>query len=293
MLALLPLTSCGDLPEPFLGNPGATARRLSIPPPQRLAVPTPAQALLPERDAETWAKQTADALDAQEVPATAARSHRGDWQLVLAAKMNGAAVVPSYTVVDPRGQPKGTATGAPIPAEAWASADPQILAAAADNAAPQIASLLTSIDAALRRTDPHSLLNRPARVYLAPVTGAPGDGDASLAREMRLKIPDNGDVVQDTPEGADFIVAGVVTTRDVPDNEQQIEIHWRVRTADGKLAGDVAQGHDMPKGALDTYWGDVAVAVATEAAGGVHEVISNWSGRKAAAKLAPAAGAKS
>ena len=46
---LLPLlfAACGDLPEPFLGNPGENGRRLAQPPTPRLAVPPPANALLP------------------------------------------------------------------------------------------------------------------------------------------------------------------------------------------------------------------------------------------------------
>ena len=59
-----------------------------------------------------------------------------------------------------------------------------------------------------------------------------------------------------------------------------MEIHWIVTDATGKEAGDVAQGHDIEHGSLAHYWGDVANAVAAEAAGGVHEVITNWSGRK-------------
>ena len=42
------LTACGDLPEPFLGNPGATARRLAQPPTPRLAVPPMGNMLLPD-----------------------------------------------------------------------------------------------------------------------------------------------------------------------------------------------------------------------------------------------------
>jgi hypothetical protein len=40
--------------------------------------------------------------------------------------------------------------------------------------------------------------------------------------------------------------------------------------------------HDIPKGSLDTYWGDVAVVAASEAALGVKEVIDNNIGKKSA-----------
>ena len=45
---LLLVSACGSLPQPFFGQPGAAARRLSQPPPSRLAVAPPTQGLLPE-----------------------------------------------------------------------------------------------------------------------------------------------------------------------------------------------------------------------------------------------------
>ena len=45
-------------------------------------------------------------------------------------------------------------------------------------------------------------------------------------------------------------------------------------------AGKVVQLNDIPAGSLDHYWADVAVVVATEAAGGVNDVINRQSGRE-------------
>ena len=59
-----------------------------------------------------------------------------------------------------------------------------LLQAAADGA-PPVASLLTQIQAALQRADPNSLYNRPARVQVATVRGAPGDGNRALTQQMR------------------------------------------------------------------------------------------------------------
>jgi hypothetical protein len=183
-------------------------------------------------------------------------------------------------VLDAGLHPKGVVAGDPVPAGAWASGDRAILQHVADNAAPQITALMRSVDAAIKQSDPNSLYNRPARIFLARVTGATGDGNASLGRQMRSKIPDTGDMLVARPESADFVVRGVVRQTPLAGKQQQVEIHWLVYDARGREAGDVAQGHDIAAGALDHLWGDVAVAVAAEAAGGVHEVITNWSGRK-------------
>ncbi len=273
---------CGDLPQPFAGNPGATALRLARPPPPRLVVPVPGSALLPAPDAAAWAKAMADALVAEEIPAFATTPLQGDWQLVMTATTQGQTVVPHFSVLDSFGKSRGDVNGDPAPAAAWAAGDKAVLTRVASAAAPQILDLIRSVDASIKQSDKNSLYNRPARIYFAGVTGAPGDGNRSLERQMRTKLPDTGDLVVKRAEGADFTLRGTVKITDEAGNQQQVEIHWLVFDADGKEAGDVAQGHDIDKGSLDHYWGDVAAAVADEAAGGVHEVITNWTGRRRA-----------
>ena len=62
--------------------------------------------------------------------------------------------------------------------------------------------------------------------------------------------------------------------------QQRVEIQWSVRTAGGDERGKVVQLNEIPTGSLDHYWADVAVVVATEAAGGVNDVITRQSGRE-------------
>ena len=69
LLALLILSGCGALPQPFFGNPGRQGARLAEPPPGRLAVPVPSQSLLTEDGATVWAAAVAEALVQREVPA--------------------------------------------------------------------------------------------------------------------------------------------------------------------------------------------------------------------------------
>lgn len=281
-LLLLLLARCGDLPQPFAGRPGATALRLATPPPARLTVPPPAEALLPQAAAAHMASALTDALVANELPAFAQVPQPGDWSVRMTATLEGQTVRPHYTVVDAGGHVKGDVAGDPLPAQAWEMADAGTLQQAAATAAPKITDLMRAVDAQIKQSDPNSLFNRPARVYFAGVAGAPGDGDMSLARQMRVYLPQTGDMLAKSATDADFTVQGQVRSKALAGNQQQIEIHWVVRDAQGHEAGDVAQGHDFPVGSLDRFWGDVAVVVAQEAAGGVHEVITNWSGRRRA-----------
>ncbi len=291
LAVLLALAGCGDLPQPFLGRPGATAERLALPPPSRLAIPLPTASLLTDDAAKAWSSALADALVAQELPANAAPVERGDWSLALSADLENGSVVPTYTVMDPRGRPQGASQGPPVPAQDWAAGQPATLKAAADAEAPKVVALLGGIEARREMSDPHSLLNRPPVLYFKGVTGAPGDGNMSLTKQMTARLPNLGDVVQDTAKGADFTVVGDIKTAPGAGKTTRVEIQWIVTDVHGQELGRVVQINEVPIGSLDQYWGDVAVVVSTEAASGVHEVVVNATGRKTKPATASAASA--
>ncbi|MCQ8279556.1 hypothetical protein NFI95_14010 [Acetobacteraceae bacterium KSS8] len=280
------LAGCGDLPQPFAGNPGAAALRLAAPPPPRLDVPTPTGALLADRDAALWSKALVAGLLSHEVPAVAQPRRRNDWSLVVTAQTNGAEVVPHYAILGPNGRVRAERDGAPVPAGQWASSDPAMISASATAAAADINTMLTDLQAKAAQTDPNSLLNRSTRLWLTGVTGAPGDGDNELAAQMRAQLPNEHVTLQTDEAHADYLVSGHVTVSKPFNGVQHVEIVWTVtRTVVGSggrpahEAGKATQLHDLPAHSLDGAWGDVAIAAASEAAGGVREVISNNEGR--------------
>jgi hypothetical protein len=288
---LLLLASCGGLPQPFAGYPGATAARLAQPPPARLAIVAPNAAMLPDDAAAGFADAMAEALSAQDVPAIAVLPRKGDWRLVTTAQLGEGAqtsdVIPFYTVFDGAGEQAGVQQGQPVPASAWSMATPDTMKAAAANAAPGIAELLSRIEAARRASDPNSLVNRPAKIVVPDVTGAPGDGNRQLARQMRLALAGQGMLVEDVaPKDGqtDFTVAGVVTAVPIAGNMTRIEIQWVVSNPKGDERGRIVQLNEIRAGSLDRLWGDVAVVVAQEAAGGVKDVVVRQGGGGVRAK---------
>lgn len=289
LVLLCALAACGDLPQPFLGNPGATARRLAQPPTPRLAVVTPGDALLTDRASRGLADDLAHALQAQAVPAYDQPPQHSDWRLLSKAESHDGAVVPVFTVVNPKGVAAGDTKGAPVPQQLWADASPAMLHAVAIDAAPKIARLLTGIQVAREQADPNSLYNRPAKVMVAEVTGAPGDGDYALTRQMRTRLRLLGPKVQTTAKGADFTVRGHVRIVPLKHHKERVEIQWHIRNAKGQDLGKVVQLNEIPAGTLDHYWGDVAVVVATEASGGVDDVIKQQHATPARAGVQPAA----
>jgi len=278
LLLCFVLAGCGDLPEPFLGNPGATAKRLAQPLTSLLAVPPGTDTLLPDADNRALAEQIAAALQATEVPAMVRTPEKTDWRVITKVERNGDFVTPLYSLQDPQGQEQGTAQGEKVPLGVWANATPALLQQIAAEAAPRIGAVLTSIRVAHDKADPGSLYNRPAKVEVSEVTGAPGDGDLSLTQQMRARLAVLGPVVLTTPAGADFVVQGEVKVVPIPRHQERVEIQWTVRTGSGDERGRVVQLNEIPAGTLSRYWGDVAVVVATEASRGVNDVILRQAG---------------
>ncbi len=122
-------------------------------------------------------------------------------------------------------------------------------------------------------SDPHSLLNRPPVLYFKGVTGAPGDGNVALTRQMTTRLPNLGRRGAGHGAGADFTVAGEVKTAPGAGNTTRMEIQWIVDRRRGRERGRVVQINEVPPARWTSYWGEVAVVVANEAAGGVHEVV--------------------
>jgi hypothetical protein len=288
--AALALTACGTLPEPFYGNPGREGAILAIPPAPVLVIPAPTAALLGD-SAPAYATDLAAALAAQDVPSIARPARKTDWRITTTATLTGATVTPHYTLLGPDGKTYGTQAGAPIDAAAWSNAAPATLTAQAAADAVPLTKLLEAANAQIQGADPNSLENRPPRIYFAGVTGAPGDGNQSLALNLIRDLPPLGDTLTQTASKADFTIRATVTTE--PDAKKQIlvTLNWKVEDALHRPIGQVTQLHDLSPSDITPYWGDVAAAAATEAAGGLHEVIANATLHKSPAAIpAPAAG---
>ena len=91
---------------------------------------------------------------------------------------------------------------------------------------------------------------------------------------MRLKLAALGLVVQDTAKNADFKLEGDVKTAPGANGTTRVEVQWIVTDATQER-GRIVQLNEVPPRNIAGYWGDIAVAVAEQAAGGVREVVTN------------------
>ncbi|WP_241663828.1 hypothetical protein [Oecophyllibacter saccharovorans] len=286
VLAVLGLSLSGcSVGHPF-ADPGEEATRLalgSLPPP-RLAVMVP-QVPTGKAAGLLWEKDMVVALVGQSVPAVGRMPARGDWAVQLGVKPVDGGVIPQYTLVDGSGQKRGSGEGSEIDEAAWQSGNAEALNLAALQMAPKLAQQLTTIELHAMEEDPHSLHNRPARIYFSGVKGAPGDGDAALGKAFVNFLNDARDQVQSSPKKADFSVGCTVKLGRVEPGQhgappqQQITIIWRVLTAKGVEAGAATQLHEIPAHSLDGKWGDTAIEAAQEAADATKTIISNYSRR--------------
>lgn len=284
LLGLLPLLGCVQVPHPFEKNGAKGSSALTAPPPSRLIIPAPSESLLSNKDSALFAEEMVKAMLEQTVPAVTRPAQKGDWVLMTKVRSEEGMVIPSFTIIAPNGKVESMKEGMPVSVADWASGQPGIFHDVAEQSAPIINQVLTGLQARQMELDPHSLKHRAAKVYFKGVFGAPGDGNKSIAQQFTISFADRSNAIQFKPDNADYTVEchvnvtdGAKGTRGNP--VQHVEIIWRVVDSKGKEAGKVAQINDVPAHRLDKYWGDIASAVGEEAAGGIKQVITNYSGR--------------
>jgi len=275
LLLALALAGCGTLPEPFYGNPGVEGARLAVPPAPVLMVPTPDTALLSDDAAKTYAQDLAAALANYDVPSIAGPAAKANWRLTTSAHLAGNNVIPDYVITGPDGKTYGNVTGAPAPAQGWADGTPAALSAQAQADAQTLSKTLAAINAQVQQSNPHSLENRAPRIFVGAVTGAPGDGDTSLPLNLTRDLPGPDDEVVHDAARADFIVTGNVITSPAANSQMMVEMDWTVQDSNHRKIGQVTQLHPLALADITPYWGDVAAAAASEAAGGIQQVVVN------------------
>jgi len=127
-------------------------------------------------------------------------------------------------------------------------------------------------------------------VFLARVGGAPGDGDAALARATRAALAVGGLDVAARREDARYIVAGSVTVADARAGRQPVRIVWEVSAPDGRPLGRAVQENAVAAGILDGAWGSMASLVASAAVAGIADVIRRAGESPRASNEAPLPG---
>ena len=111
------------------------------------------------------------------------------------------------------------------------------------------------------------------KVMVAPITGAPSDGNKQLFSGMRRALGSSKIVVIDKAGSDTFTVTGVVNLAPIDDHSQQLTIKWTLRDPAGKDVGTIEQSNAVPVAATRGSWAGFGDIVASAAVDGVLELL--------------------
>ncbi len=273
-LAVLAVAGCQPVPRPFEGFAPPDPALLELRDRGGIVILPIADA--PPAAADGLAQALVEALRGESVPAVTGGGNRESAFLQGRVDDPGhdAAIVWELFAGDgkPIGQHRQPIEGTPI--EAWAMGETKLMQDLARAGAGPIAALM--------RGGPVLEIARP-RIVLAPVQGAPGDGDGSLWAAMRAALADGVELVA---EGSTALrLEGQVRVGRTEGQSQNVTITWTLTDGEGAELGQVSQSNSVPTGSLNGAWGMVAFYVADWAAAGIFDLLDEVQLRRAAGRI--------
>ena len=265
-MAVLGLGACGPLPRPFAPDSKETAIDAPYRPVDGAGIVVVAPQL-GEFTGPVFAQVVAEALRRAEIPATSSGGNQGSLRLgaTLLDVRNDHAHGLRWTLRNATGKHLGEFEQR-IAAVGRGEDKSQHLAARANIVAAGVVGMLGKAPKVARPAPLPELL-------VPPVSGAPGDGVASLSRAMQKALVAAGAPLAAAESDGTHRVLGRVTLTDTQAGNQHVEVVWVVRAPDGRDLGTVRQKNTVPGGTLDGEWGSVATAIAAAGAGGVIEIL--------------------
>ncbi len=184
----------------------------------------------------------------------------------------------SWEVLSPSGVLRGEARQDLVaPIGAWSSGDPAILVAAAEEAAPQLAPLVSGSEPDVRVASvaPETSASVPVpEMAVGLIEGAPGSGDLELGEALVLQLAQQGIRLLRESQPDKLLVEGKIALGPPEAGQQEITLVWTVKDGlDGAVLGSVEQQNRIPRGSLDRRWGEVAYLVAQGAVEGIVAVL--------------------
>jgi hypothetical protein len=111
------------------------------------------------------------------------------------------------------------------------------------------------------------------KVLVAPVTGAPSDGNRQLTSGMRRALGSSKIVIVDAAEADAFTVVGKVSLTPINDRMGRLVVKWLLKDPTGKNVGDIEQANPVPLAAARGTWAGFGDIVASAASEGVLELL--------------------
>lgn len=121
---------------------------------------------------------------------------------------------------------------------------------------------------------------RQIRVVVAPVEGAPSDGNRQLFSGMRRALGSSKIVVMETGGSDIFTVVGKVKLTPIDESRGQLDISWFLKDPAGKEVGKVDQSNPVPMAAARGSWAGFGDIVAQAAVEGILDLLEKALGKQ-------------
>jgi len=178
-------------------------------------------------------------------------------------------VMINWTLIDYDGNVVGAASeGVSGSRKDWDFGSPRIIAEVGENAPKLIAAMIGK-----EKESDQAVKPRLAGLWVGLVTRAPGDGNRSLARAIKIALQDSGIALAQDRDHAEFVLGCRVQVDPAKDGLQRVEIVWTVTTPDNREIGRATQKNLVEAGTFSGAWGEVAAVVAAAALEGIEGVL--------------------
>jgi hypothetical protein len=112
-------------------------------------------------------------------------------------------------------------------------------------------------------------------LIVAPVQGAPGNGNQMLAAAIKRALRGAGLEVGDYSHGAQTAVLhGRVSVADTGGDTEDVNIEWAIYDSTGRFLGTVTQHNRLPRSLVDGRWDETADMAAAGAVTGIRRLIA-------------------
>lgn len=126
------------------------------------------------------------------------------------------------------------------------------------------------------------------RAIVVKVTGAPGDGNQTLATSLTALLPLQKIKIADKDAKGAWRIEGIVKVVPKTAQADSVTLTWRVLDDKGKEAGKITQENAVPHGRLKGKWGEIASFAAEAASEGIAQLIHSLTDKAPQQPVAPA-----
>ena len=259
---------CGPVPQPFRVDTVSKQHAPALFPAEAMGIAVSRIGGPVPWVGDALAEAMAESLRDREVAASAKARNR--LSLALSSeghyetRQNGVGqLVIDWRLTARDGTLLGQRTDKLTPPEAfWHAPEQQMFKQIAESGAPAVVAWL-------RPYLIGSTITGPLTVAIAPVHGAPGNGNTALQAALHFSLRQRRVALTESLDTAEVTVFADAKVTPVDKTRDRVQLSWQLLARDGQLIGSIDQDNFVRSGRLNQRWGGIAVVAADAAADGV------------------------